>query len=80
LRQLISIKEVFESDDVAYIDATTINGKCNILSYREYKKKSTDSSIPEHEWAATFFTRAKLISNNKEYGIVFDPPIDTWKS
>jgi hypothetical protein len=41
--------------------------------------KSTDGSIPEHEWSATFFSRAKIISNNKETGIIFDPPINEWK-
>jgi len=79
-RELISTKEVFESDDTAWIDATTINGKCNILSYKEYKKKSTDGTIPEHEWAATFFSRAKILSNDKEAGIMFSPPINQWKS
>jgi hypothetical protein len=34
-KELISKREVFESEELAWIDATTINGKCNILSYKE---------------------------------------------
>jgi len=32
-----------------------------------------------NDWATTFYTRSTLISNNKENGIKFDPPIDKWK-